>query len=58
MHRRTRPAASRAALEAFQLLGEVSTLRTMQGDRFWISKPIVFAILQKHPTAVQIVMGG
>ncbi|OPX62531.1 MULTISPECIES: DUF61 family protein [unclassified Methanoregula] len=46
-----------AALEALQKLGEVSTLRTMQGDRFWVSKPIAYALLQKYPTAVQIVMG-
>ena len=46
-----------AALEAFQALGEVSTLRTMQGDRVWVSKPIAFAIQRKYPTAVQIVMG-
>ena len=47
-----------AALEAFQLLGEVSTLRTMQGGRFWVSRPIAYAILKKYPTAVQLVMGG
>lgn len=46
-----------SALEAFQRLGEVSTLRTMQGDRFWVSRPIAYAILKKYPTAVQIVMG-
>ena len=46
-----------AALVAFQALGEVSNLRTMQGDRFWVSRPIVFALLKKYPTAVQIVMG-
>ncbi|HNX17522.1 MAG TPA: DUF61 family protein [Methanoregula sp.] len=45
------------ALEALQALGEVSTLRTMQGDRFWVSRPIVYAIVKKYPTAVQIVMG-
>ncbi len=45
------------ALAALQLLGEVSTLRTMQNDRFWVSRPIVYAIMKKYPTAVQIVMG-
>ena len=45
------------ALHALQLLGEVSTLRTMQCDRFWVSRPIVYAIMKKYPTAVQVVMG-
>ena len=47
-----------AALAALQILGEVSTLRTFTGDRFWVSRPIVYAIMKKYPTAVQIVMGG
>lgn len=51
------PCPDEAALKAFQALGEVSTLRTMQGDRFWVAKPIAFALLKKYPTAVQIVMG-
>jgi uncharacterized protein (UPF0216 family) len=46
------------ALEALQLLGEVSTLRVMQGGRFWVSRPIAYAIMKKYPTAVQIVMGA
>ncbi len=46
------------ALAALQLLGEVSTLRTMQGGRFWVSRPIAYAIMKKYPTAVQIVMGA
>lgn len=47
-----------AALAALQLLGEVSTLRTFTGDRFWVSRPIVYALMQKYPTAVQVVMGA
>jgi len=46
------------ALAAFQVLGEVSTLRTFEGGRFWVSRPIAYAIMKKYPTAVQIVMGG
>ena len=46
-----------AALSALQLLGEISPLRTMQEDRFWVSRPIVYEILKKYPTAVQIVIG-
>jgi hypothetical protein len=46
------------ALTAFQVLGEVSTLRTFEGGHFWVSRPIAYAIMKKYPTAVQIVMGG
>src|SRR5512137_537280 len=45
------------ALAALQVLGEVSSLRTFEGGRFWISRPIAYAIMKKYPTAVQIVMG-
>lgn len=47
-----------AALAALQVLGEVSTLRTFTGDRFWVSRPIVFTIMKKYPTAFQVVMGA
>lgn len=47
-----------AALSAFQLLGEVSTLRTFDGGKFWVSRPIAYALMNKYPTAVQIVMGA
>jgi hypothetical protein len=46
------------ALAVLQLLGEVSTLRTFEGGRFRVSRPIAYAIMKKYPTAVQIVMGG
>jgi uncharacterized protein (UPF0216 family) len=46
------------ALAALQLLGEVSTLRSFEGGRFWVSRPIVYAIMKKYPSAVQIVMGA
>jgi hypothetical protein len=46
------------ALAALQVLGEVSTLRTFEGGRFWVSRPIAYAIMKKYPTAVQIVMGA
>jgi uncharacterized protein (UPF0216 family) len=47
-----------AALVSFQLLGEVSTLRTFEGGKFWVSRPIVYALMKKYPTVVQIVMSG
>jgi uncharacterized protein (UPF0216 family) len=46
------------ALATLQLLGEVSTLRTFEGGKFWVSRPIAYAIMKKYPTAVQIVMGA
>ena len=46
------------ALAALQVLGEVSSLRTFEGGRFWVSRPIAYAIMKKNPTAVQIVMGA
>ena len=46
------------ALAALQLLGEVSTLRSFDGGRFWVSRPIAYAIMKKYPTVVQIVMGA
>ncbi|OPY35693.1 MAG: hypothetical protein A4E35_02264 [Methanoregula sp. PtaU1.Bin051] len=45
-------------LAALQILNEMSTLRTMEGGRFWVSRPIAYAIMGKYPTAVQIVMGA
>lgn len=47
-----------AALAALRLLGEVSSLRSFGGGRFWVSRPIAYAIMKKYPTAVQIVMGA
>ena len=45
-----------AALEAFQVLGELSRQREFIGGRLWIGRAIVFAILRKYPTAIQIMM--
>jgi uncharacterized protein (UPF0216 family) len=45
-----------AALEAFQMLGELSRQREFIGGRLWIGRAIVFAILRKYPTIIQIMM--
>jgi hypothetical protein len=29
----------------------------MQGGRLWIAKPIVYAVMSRYPTVMQIVMG-
>ncbi|MDI6720185.1 MAG: DUF61 family protein [Methanomicrobiales archaeon] len=46
----------RTAAQALQELGELSPLRTFRDGRLWVSRAIVYAILQKYPTAVQTVM--
>jgi len=45
------------ALATLRMLGDVGSLRTMQGSRFWISRSLVYGIMGKYPTAVQIVVG-
>lgn len=44
------------ALEALKELGELSALRRMQDGRVWIARAIVYSIMEKYPTIVQIVM--
>ncbi|WP_292518357.1 DUF61 family protein [Methanoculleus sp.] len=49
--------ADEAAVQALQILQEISPLRRMQGGRLWIAKPLVYAIVNRYPTAIQIMMG-
>ena len=49
--------ADEAAVRALQCLEEISPLRRMQGGRLWIAKPLVYDIMNRYPTAVQIMMG-
>lgn len=44
------------AFRALATLGEISSLRTMEKGKFWLSRPIAYAILGKYPTAFQIVI--
>lgn len=48
--------ADEAAVQALQRLEEISPLRRMQGGRLWIAKPLVYAIVNRYPTAMQIMM--
>jgi len=48
--------ADDAAVEALQHLGEISHLRRMHEGRVWIAKPLVYAIVGRYPTVIQIVM--
>jgi hypothetical protein len=49
--------ADAAVFKTLIILGEISRLRTMENEKFWVSRAIVYAIAQKYPTAVQVVMG-
>lgn len=46
-----------AAVRSLQCLEEISPLRRMQGGRLWIAKPLVYDIMNRYTTAVQIMMG-
>jgi len=46
-----------AAVRALQCLEEINPLRRMQGGRLWIAKPLVYDIMNRYPTAMQIMMG-
>lgn len=45
------------AMKALHNLGELSHMRTMQNGKLWISTPIVYSLMKKYPTAIQIIMG-
>ncbi|WP_094227532.1 DUF61 family protein [Methanolobus psychrotolerans] len=44
------------ALEAFQIVGELSMMRRMQQGKLWVARSIVYTIMKKYPTVVQIAM--
>jgi hypothetical protein len=48
--------ADAAALEALQALGDLSGQREMQAGRAWVGRAIVFSIIRKYPSVVQIMM--
>jgi uncharacterized protein (UPF0216 family) len=45
------------AVQALQGLGEISLLRTSREGKVWVSRPIIYAMMRKYPTIIQIVMG-
>jgi uncharacterized protein (UPF0216 family) len=45
-----------AALEAFQTLGELSSLRTMIEGKLWVGRAIVYSLVRKYPSIIQIMM--
>lgn len=44
------------AIEALQVLEEISTLRVPDEGRLWIGMPIMFDIMKKYPSVFQVVM--
>jgi uncharacterized protein (UPF0216 family) len=44
------------AVEGLKLLGEISSMREMTDGRLWIGKTIIFDIMGKYPSFIQIVM--
>jgi uncharacterized protein (UPF0216 family) len=44
------------AVEGLKQLGEISSMREMTGGRLWIGKPIIFNIMKKYPSFIQIVL--
>lgn len=44
------------ALAAFQELGDLSRDRRMDGGKAWVGRALVFGLVRKYPTAVQIMM--
>jgi uncharacterized protein (UPF0216 family) len=49
--------ADESAARALQALGEISLLRTPRKGKIWVSRAIVYAIMRKYPSVIQIVMG-
>jgi uncharacterized protein (UPF0216 family) len=48
--------ADTIALEALQALGELSSMRTMNGGKLWVGRAIVYSLIRRYPTAIQIMM--
>ncbi len=44
------------ALDALQKLGELSGQRQMIEGRLWVGRAIVYALMVKYPTLIQIIM--
>jgi uncharacterized protein (UPF0216 family) len=44
------------ALEALQVLGELSRMRTMNEGKLWVGRAIVYSLMRKYPSVIQIMM--
>lgn len=45
-----------AALAAFQEMGELSRERQMEGGALWVGRAIVYGLMRKYPTIIQMMM--
>lgn len=45
------------AVKALQILGELSEMRKFHEGKLWVGKAIVYSIMKKYPTAIQMAMG-
>jgi hypothetical protein len=46
-----------AAVEALKVLGEIGSLRQLRDGKLWVGRAIVYSLIRKYPTVVQMVMG-
>ena len=44
------------ALECLKVLGELSRMRTMNQGKLWVGRAIVYSLMRKYPTVIQIMM--
>lgn len=43
--------------EALKVLGEIGSLRQLRDGKLWVGRAIVYSLIRKYPTVVQIRMG-
>jgi hypothetical protein len=46
-----------AAVEALKILGEIGSMRQLHEGKLWIGRAIVYSLIRKYPTVVQMAMG-
>ncbi|MDD1656719.1 MAG: DUF61 family protein [Methanomicrobiales archaeon] len=46
-----------AAVEALKVLGEIGSLRQLRDGKLWVGRAIVYSLIRKYPTVVQMAMG-
>ncbi|MDD1653115.1 MAG: DUF61 family protein [Methanomicrobiales archaeon] len=46
-----------AAVEALKELGEIGSLRQIRDGRLWMGRAIVYSLIRKYPTVIQMAMG-
>ena len=46
-----------AAVEALKVLGEIGPMRQLRDVKLWVGRGIVYSLIRKYPTLVQMVMG-